>query len=195
MGITFHFLNWLNNTYPKTIWFSGHSHKSWKNSTLKGIHWTNTNYNYIAPESSSDNSVTYNNNSYYYVVNSGRKLYNRKYGSNGNSAWNIHLPSMSRPGGQSGPETCEAAIMRVYSDKVEIEKLGYSTSNNGTSYTEYSDNDLNNDRVLTINTNTGQRIGTDNDHGPEIDSGGSGNYIRFTLTNNSGVDAYFSDKL
>lgn len=169
MGITFHFLNYLNNTYTNTIWFSGHTHISWQDNTIKGLHWTNTNYDYIKPTSSDNSSMTYNDNLGLCKISGTNKIYNRNGSNklnNNPTAWNIHLPSMSRPINTSGKQlgNCEAAIMRVYDDRVEIEKVGYSTSN-GSSYTQYNIPDS----LLTIyNDGTGEC----NDTAPEISGGG-----------------------
>jgi hypothetical protein len=96
MGITFHFLNYLNNHYKKTIWFSGHTHYSWTYPyNKKGLFWTDTNFLYKTLSSAP--STSYSNNMY----NTSTTVYNRDSSNvdttDPKSAWNIHLPSMSRP--------------------------------------------------------------------------------------------------
>jgi len=49
-GIEFDFLNKLNNEYPNTIWFTGHSHYSWEWQKVdKNINITNSEYKYVHP--------------------------------------------------------------------------------------------------------------------------------------------------
>lgn len=197
MGITFHFLNWLNDQYPqKAIWFSGHSHISWRDTSLNGeIHWCNKDYDYIKPTASDNYAIAqesnYSNNKY----KSNSDVYNR----NGNTirqngtAWTVHLPSMSRPCTipYNGAEPirnvndCEAAIMRVYEDRVEIEKLAYTTSDNGNTYTTaYTIPD----KTLTVyNDGTGTSSG-------EGGNTGDGDYVSFTITNNTSQTAWLSNK-
>ena len=52
MGLTFHFLNKLNNSHRNVTWFSGHSHYSWNDISFNGagdIHYCNKDYSYIDP--------------------------------------------------------------------------------------------------------------------------------------------------
>lgn len=193
MGITFHFLNYLNNTYTNTIWFSGHTHISWQDNTIKGLHWTNTNYDYIKPTSSDNSSMTYNDGLGLCKISGTNKIYNRNGSNklnNNPTAWNIHLPSMSRPINTSGKQlgNCEAAIMRVYDDRVEIEKVGYSISN-GNSYTQYNVSDP----LLTIyNDGTGEC----NDTAPEIsETTSSSDGITFKIKNSLDVEVRLSGKV
>jgi hypothetical protein len=198
MGITFHFLNYLNYSNPNTIWFSGHSHISWKDTSVKGLHWTNTNYDYIKPTSSDNSSIAYNDNLGLFKTSTGNKIYNRNGANKLNNiltGWNVHLPSMSRPIDLGGKKLgdCEAAIMRVYNNKIEIEKVGFSTSN-GSSYNKYNIPDP----LLTIyNDGTGEC----NDTNPEIEES-SGNCdetpesgkIKFVITNKTNENITFSGR-
>ena len=80
LGLTFHFLNKLNNDYPKTVWFTGHSHYSWKNIAYNNtgdIHFCNEDHPYIAPTASDNTSMTYNNSNWF-APSSGNKIYNRE---------------------------------------------------------------------------------------------------------------------
>lgn len=195
-GLTFHYLNYLNNTYKNTIWFSGHTHFKWNDSFEEGIASTNVNYNYIEPNSSDNTKINENYTTANYFK-CDRAVYTRGSGSNGTSAWNIHLPSMSRPvtqGTGSEGSLCEGAIMTVYSNKVEIKKLGYSY--NGSSYSSYSINN----NVLNINISQD----TSNINIPNIsDSGDTGNCntepeadrIKFVITNGTDKTALFTGKL
>lgn len=204
MGITFHFLNCLNNIFKNVIWFTGHSHLSWKyGNAKKGLHWTNTNYKYILPTASDNSSIwprNANNYKYeYFVVTTGNTPYNRLTSEVDSSrptcGWNVHLPSLSRPieSGGKNLTACEAAIMRVYSDRVEIEKLRY-TSSDGVNYTE--DTNIP-DKILTVyNDGTGEC----NDTNPEISESTdipspNDNQIAFKITNNTDKTAVFTGEL
>ncbi len=196
MGITFHFLNWLNDQYPqKTIWFSGHSHISWRDTSLNGeVHWCNKNYDYIKPSSSDNTAISLESNytSNKYISNS--EAYNRNGSTirKSGSAWTVHLPSMSRPctiaSNGATPvrniNDCEAAIMRVYENYVEIEKLAYTTSDGGTTYTNaYTIAD----KTLTVNND-----GTGSSSGEQV---GDSDYFEIRITNNLNVDALYSGKM
>jgi hypothetical protein len=194
MGITFHFLNKLNNTHRNTIWFSGHSHISWRDASTKGLHWTNTNYDYIKPLAADNSTILTNYTSNYYKVTTGNKPYNRnsaELADTNKTGWNVHLPSMSRPvaSGSNQMPDCEAAIMTVYDDHVEIKKLGYTRNSDG-SYTSYGSSIT--DRTLTINSDGS---GTNNDTAPEIDEGSSSDEIKFILNNNCGKEVRLSGKI
>lgn len=195
MGITFHFLNWLNDQYPqKAIWFSGHSHISWRDTSLNGeIHWCNKDYDYIRPTASDNAAIALESNyrSNKYISNS--ESYNRNGSSirkNG-TAWTVHLPSMSRPStiAYNGAEPvrnindCEAAIMRVYENYVEIEKLAYTTSDGGNTYSTYDIAD----KTLTVNND-----GTGHSSGEIVNI----DYITFVITNPSSNSqtAYITNK-
>jgi hypothetical protein len=102
-----------------------------------------------------------------YSVTTDNKPYNRdsaKLANNETTGWNIHLPSLSRPivNGSNQMPACEAAVMYVYNDRVEIKKLGY-TRNSSNSYTSYGNSIP--DNTLTI-YNDG--TGSCNDTAPEI---------------------------
>jgi len=62
MGLTFLFLNKLNNSYKNVIWFSGHSHFKWNYNQFTDVAWTNKNYNYNAPQH--DYTISYVTNAY-----------------------------------------------------------------------------------------------------------------------------------
>lgn len=221
-GITFHFLNYLNNTYKRSIWFSGHSHISWQESNmLKGLHWTNQNYPYVAPTPSDNTSISadgadstndyfgdygklsitggghYDSTNNMWKVTSGGTPYLRASGQpTGTSAWNVHLPSMSRPIFNSDHDIneCEAAIMKVYEDHVEIKKIEYSTNDNGSTYNEVSVNDP----ILTIDTTTGN--GTCNDTAPELTENEFSDeqivtYVKINSDDNDTQKRYVNSKL
>lgn len=145
MGLTFHFLNKLNNDYPKTIWFSGHSHFSWKELAYNNtgdIHFCNKDYAIIEPTAAQNSVIltNFNGSNFYSLRDDNTKIYNRAESqtvTKSGTGWNVHIPSMSRPkAGSSQMEYCEGAIMEVFSDHVEITKLGYSTPD-GVNYTSY----------------------------------------------------------
>lgn len=196
MGITFHFLNKLNNAHKNVTWFSGHSHFSWMDDSTKGLHWTNKNYDYIKPTAQDNSTILTNYSNYYYRVTTGNKPYNRnsaQLADNNNTGWNIHLPSMSRPKtDNSQMKDCEAAIMMVYEDRVIIKKLGYTRNSNGT-YTSYTNSIP--DNTLTIyNNGTGEC----NDTAPEINETPSelnANQIKLVITNNLNENAIFTGYL
>lgn len=201
MGITFHFLNWLNNNNKNVTWFSGHSHISWMDNSSKGLHWTNTNYDYIKPTAEDNATILTDYTNYMYSVTTGNKPYNRdsaNLASNEKTGWNIHLPSLSRPKATDKSDqmpACEAAVMYVYTDRVEIKKLGY-TRNNSTTYTSYSNSIP--DGTLTI-YNDG--TGVCNDTAPEIDEGGTepstlgDNQIKLIIKNDLNQTALFTGYL
>lgn len=212
MGLTFHYLNWLNDNYTNVIWFTGHSHVSWR-EILNVLHWTNSKFGGNIPTTStysnriSDNGtwdIKEGNSSRHYYSGmwniktyqedqNGSTLGNEVYyrtTSSGTGGWNIHLPSMSRPvlSGDSLQSSCEAGIMKVYSNKVVIQKLGYIT-NNGIDYTEET---LPDDNILTININQD----SSNVVVPNIvESTPTGDGIILNITNTLNVEARFSGKV
>lgn len=209
MGLTFHFLNKLNNDYPKTIWFSGHSHFSWKDTTFSGeIHYCNKDYSYIDPNTNangtSDNQQILSNfvGANWYRQPSGTRYYDRESSptvTDNATGWNIHLPSMSRPKESSSVNAnCEGAILEIYRNHVEIYKIGYSTSD-GVNYTSYSNNLYS--RSLIINTSDGS--GTIDGTAPvtpvsgdiPISVNNSTNDIRIRIINGMDEDAWFNGKL
>ena len=105
-GITFWFLNKLMNKHKNVIWFSGHSHISWEND----CHFSNKDYNIVSP---SENSP------YVYTRDSNTP-------KPGTSAWNVSLPSLSKPRYISNNsssrifEDAEMGIMEIYEKGVKI---------------------------------------------------------------------------
>lgn len=201
MGITFHFLNCLNNKFKNVVWFTGHTHLSWMYSNAKkGLYWTNKNYKYVIPTSTDNSTILTNYTQDFYAVTTGNAPYNRLSNEvdadEPNCGWNIHLPSLSRPANSSGNNlpACEAAVMEVYSDRVEIKKLGYTRNNDGT-YTSYGSQIP--DRTLVIYNNGS---GSNNDANPEIGENNNNvqvlnNQIGFVLENNTGETIHFTGRL
>ena len=200
-GLTFHFLNKLNNEYPRTIWFSGHSHFSWKDITANNtgdIHYCNKDYQYITPDATDNSQILSNfTSSNFYVAPSGKKLYNRADSASitdDATGWNVHLPSMSRPKESSSVmANCEGAIIEIHDDYAEIYKLGYSTSD-GNTYTSYSSSIYY--RSLIVQNADGS--GTIS--GPVPSSGGDdptpgNNQIAFVIRNDLGSTVYFTGRM
>lgn len=127
-GLTFWFLNKLNNEHLNTIWFSGHSHRVWGcesdfcGSDFKVIEPTGKEVTPLV-----DNLKTLDGTQYDY------RLYTRQ-GVNSikpSAPW-VHLPSLSKPidndfitlyGGSQG------AVMEVYENKVIINELVFKLAN------------------------------------------------------------------
>lgn len=147
MGLTLHFLNWINDNNKNVFFFTGHSHISWKDTTAD-IHWTNKKFGVKLPSASENTAISDNNTwnidgeHYYHNMwkvkeysDTSSTVYDPYYKttSSGDGGWNIHLPSMSRPvyGGSSIENACEAAILRIYENGIRIEKIGYTTNDNG----------------------------------------------------------------
>lgn len=104
-GIEFWFINKLMNSFKNVIWFSGHSHLSW----ASGANFDNHDYTIVSPSEKSQ---------YVYTKASLTPL--------NESAWNVVLPSMSKPrnlvNGQEERryEDAEMAIMEIYERGVKI---------------------------------------------------------------------------
>lgn len=105
-GIEYWFLNKLNNKYKNVIWFSGHSHISWD----VDCHFVNKDYEIVSP--SKQNKFVYSR------ANDNYKT---------TSAWNVSLPSMSKPRyiSKDGKSSClyddaELGIMEIYEKGVKI---------------------------------------------------------------------------
>ena len=121
-GLTFWFINKLNNEHLNTIWFSGHSHRVWGDES----DFCSSDFKVIEPTGKEvtplvDNIQTLGGTQYDY------KLYTRQ-GVNSikpSAAW-VHVPSLSKPingdfftlyGGSQG------AVMEVYENKVIINEI------------------------------------------------------------------------
>jgi hypothetical protein len=163
MGLTLHFLNWINDNNENVFFFTGHSHLSWLDTTTD-LHWTNKKYGYKEPTSAENTAISDNNTwntagtHYYHNMwkvkandDTSTTIYNPYYktSSAGEGGWNIHLPSMSRPvyNGSNQESACEAAILRVYDNGIIIEKIGYTTNDGGLTYIPYSSIS---DKTLTV---------------------------------------------
>ena len=114
-GLQFEFLNKLNNDYKNVIWFTGHSHYSWKWQIVdKTINVCNKDYKIVDP---SDNDF----------IKELRYLRSTTNGeSKCDSAFNVHLPSLARPipyyvnSYGVSLKSSEGAVMDVYEDYVDI---------------------------------------------------------------------------
>jgi len=120
-GIQFEFLNKLNNEYKNTIWFTGHSHYKWNWQTIDPyININNNEYEIYRPDDENVNDdLTYLRKSIYPIDN---------------SAFNVHIPSTSRPlkisnGYDPAYIDSEGAIMDVYEDYVDIRGIIFKDSN------------------------------------------------------------------
>lgn len=105
-GIEYWFLNKLNNKYKNVIWFSGHSHISWD----VDCHFVNKDYEIVSPSKQNEFVYSKANNNYKTT-----------------SAWNVALPSMSKPryiskDGKSSRlyDDAELGIMEIYEKGVKI---------------------------------------------------------------------------
>ena len=105
-GIEYWFLNKLNNKYKNVIWFSGHSHISWD----VDCHFVNKDYEIVSPSKQNEFVYSKANNNYKAI-----------------SAWNVALPSMSKPryiskDGKSSRlyDDAEIGVMEIYEKGVKI---------------------------------------------------------------------------
>ena len=123
-GLQFEFLNKLNNEYTNTIWISGHTHYKWNWQTIdKDINITNNEYDYYKP---SDGIL--------------EKVYTKK-SSNllSQSAYNVHLPSLTRPLGVSNEymiagDDSEGAMLDIYENYVDIRGIIFKDSSIDNNY-------------------------------------------------------------
>lgn len=103
------FLNELNNTYKNSIWFSGHTHYIWKWQELdKNINICNQDREFIEGDG--------NTYPLKHIEFTGRTK---------ECAYNIHIPSLSRPLKIDTNYSCdlyrsEGALMNVYETYIEI---------------------------------------------------------------------------
>ena len=115
-GIEYWFINKLMNNYKNVVWFSGHSHTSWSS----GANIDNHDYEIVSPSEKSK-----------YVYTKSSEIPIRE------SAWNIALPSTSKPrnivNGQSVRryQDAEMGIMEVYEKGIKIK--GYKIKENNVS--------------------------------------------------------------
>ena len=134
-GVQFHFLNVLNRKYPKTVWFSGHSHFIWDDKTYDTfLNFCNKDFDYKKP-TANDSGTNYNGQGSvpaFYTRTSDDPV--------ATTAWNVHLPSLSRPKTLStGVETrkgswSQGAVMEVYDNYVKIIGLSFKDDGSGSSY-------------------------------------------------------------
>lgn len=122
-GLTFWFINKLNNEHKNTIWFSGHSHHVWD----AGVSYCENDYQVKEPTGNevtplTDNLQSLTGTQYDY------NLYTRKGSAIGKSAPWIGLPSVAKPIDDTFT-TCyggsEGAIMEVYDNKVIIREIAF----------------------------------------------------------------------
>lgn len=110
-GLTFWFLNKLNNDYPNAVWFSGHSHYQWSDDTNN---FCTDDYPIVQP--SGDEKIP--------DVEDIKSLsdcgwYTRTCGQSiADCGMNIHVPSLAKPTTNTDGSTLyaasEGAIMEVY---------------------------------------------------------------------------------
>ena len=134
-GVQFHFLNVLNRKYPKAVWFTGHSHFIWDDKAYDPfLNFCNKEFDYKKP-TASDSGTNYNGKSTvpaFYTRTSDESI--------ATTAWNVHLPSLSRPKTLStGVETrkgswSQGAVMEVYDSYVKIIGLSFKDDGSGSSY-------------------------------------------------------------
>lgn len=124
-GIQFEFLNKLNNLYPNTIWFTGHSHYKWEWQHIDtDINISNIEYAYVDP-TSEEYEINQNKR---YLRSSNNEVINR------NTGYNIHLPSTCRPipeyseGYSISGESSQGAIMDIYENYVDIRGIIFKES-------------------------------------------------------------------
>lgn len=144
-GIQFALLNSLNNYYKNTIWFSGHTHFQWKQQEVS----------YRANICNWDPLIDYNYNNYNDYTQCPQE-YNSTYTT---SAYNVHIPSLSRPLISGDPYLIadpgsEAAIMDIYPNGVNIKGIQFADENTLT----YSSFEINEKKYviasdITIDTN------------------------------------------
>ena len=161
-GIEFYYVNYLQNKYVNSMWFSGHTHYMWaSNQRDKYINFCNKDFKFVKPNGnegySGDTADTINSdwsNNLYTRLNDNPT---RDY-----SAWTIHLPSLSKPVDIFTDATqgkgSEGAIIEVYNTKVKIMPIIFrdSTGANKNEYfneglTIYNDYLLNNDKTAYAN--------------------------------------------
>ena len=147
-GLQFYFINWLNNKYKNVIWFSGHTHYGWECGESKCINqfigdqylnFCNKDFNiykptgneyYETPTKPSILSKDYRENIYTRIP---LALGSSIYADNpiGTSAWNIHLPSLSKPliKTEIMNKSSEGGLMDVYQHGIVIKELLFKDEN------------------------------------------------------------------
>ena len=125
-GLEFHFINKLNNKYKNVIWFSGHTHYSWESEKIDScLNFCNKEFEYYHPTGNdalpaSDNFGSLIDNKLYARMNNKPK---------GLSAWNVHIPSLSKPLDLETDtdlfKASQGGIMEVYENGVRIKGLSF----------------------------------------------------------------------
>lgn len=138
-GMQFYFLNKLNNLYKNSIWFSGHSHFSWKDED-KYMCFCDKDFNIYRPDG------TEKLTNYGVTENCGKMVYTRKSDDAiSTCGLNVHLPSLSRPIRRNGNcvlyGASEGAIMEVYANRIVIKPIEFKST---------SDNDYTNKELGTV---------------------------------------------
>jgi len=139
-GVQFHFLNVLNRLYPKAVWFTGHSHFIWQDKDSDPfMNFCDGDFDYKKP-TANDSATNYNGSSgvpAFYTRTSDDRV--------AKTAWNVHLPSLSRPKTLStGQEMrkgnwSQGAVMEVYDDYVKIIGLSFKDDGSGGGYYGHTD--------------------------------------------------------
>ena len=121
VGLQMYFINWLNNKYRNVMWFNGHTHTNWDAKSIDPyINFCGYDFDIVKP------TETWNN-----------RFYTRQSDTpKGKAAWNVHLPSLSRPesitnGRQN--DACECAVLDVYSSYIVVRGISFNIS--GGTYT------------------------------------------------------------
>ncbi|MBQ9396215.1 MAG: hypothetical protein IJU23_11990, partial [Proteobacteria bacterium] len=131
-GLEFHFINKLNNQYKNVMWFSGHTHYLWEDSSFDDcLNFCNKDFEFVMPTGDETTPLVDDFNS---LVD--YKRYTRKSDTpKGESGYTIHIPSLSKPTSMATDEALykasEGGIMEVHEKGVKI--IGISFKKNDAS--------------------------------------------------------------
>lgn len=193
-GMTFWFLNKLNNEFKNAFWFSGHSHRMWED----GISICNHDYAAVSPTGNETTPPVNTNWNDYKDTEYDYKLYSRLSNSvtKGSGAW-VGLPSLAKPddGTDVYYQASQGAVLEVYSDKVVLKEIYFKRNDSSTyensvikevTLASGSDPASDDDTKLAAVYNSCKTYPQDNtiafDHRPTADNPG---FITFNITNNS----------
>lgn len=130
-GLTFWFIDKLNNEYKNVVWFSGHSHRLWNDNTSICNH----NYTIKTPAGNEttplvDDLNSLNNTPYdyrLYTRQSNQPLYE--------CGFCVGLPSLSKPADNNGSSMYQASqggILEIYENGTTIKEINFKDNNSAT---------------------------------------------------------------
>ena len=128
-GLEFHFINKLNNKHKNVIWFSGHTHYLWEDAKYDScLAFCNKEFDYVKPTGTEVTPLDkYDNLTDY-------KRYTRLNDKpKGLSAYNVHIPSLSKPTDMGTNESLykasQGGLMEVYENGVRIKGISFKKEN------------------------------------------------------------------